>query len=43
MIERYLELERGALFLLSELGARRAAAVVTQESGTVCELKNLAV
>lgn len=40
MIERYLELERGALFLLSELGARRAAAVVTQESGTVCELKN---
>lgn len=41
MIERYLE--RGALFLLSELSARRAAAVVTQESGTVCELKNLAV
>ncbi|WP_262398710.1 GNAT family N-acetyltransferase [Yanshouia hominis] len=41
MIERYLD--RGALFLLTERGSRRAAAVVTQESGTVCELKNLSV
>ena len=40
MIDRYLE--RGELFVLTDGGAVRTAAVVTQEGGGICELKNLA-
>lgn len=40
MIDRYLE--RGALYVLTE-GGVRCAAVVTEESPEICELKNIAV
>ena len=40
MIDRYLD--RGELFALYDRGALRSAAVVTDEGGGVCELKNLA-
>lgn len=41
MIDRYLE--RGELFVLWDKGEVRAAAVITEESPQVCEVKNIAV